>query len=167
MWRLAMGWWGVSSCDSSFVGSWMVGWCGICPTKSRVVWWFKNFGEGSKEDITILQLDVEGRCVDEKSVKFRKPTTWCPLLDNDLIFNVDGSVRGNPGQAGIGGVLRDTSGKILCLFSTSIAGFMPLNAKNVSGSLLVALFSAFQELLVFVIKGVVHSLCVGSQGCID
>ena len=30
--------------------------------KSRVVWWFKYFRCGSSEDITMLLLDVEGRC---------------------------------------------------------------------------------------------------------
>ena len=29
----------------------------------------------------------------------------------------DGSSRGNPGPAGMGGVLRDSKGKILCLYS--------------------------------------------------
>ncbi|KAK2635640.1 hypothetical protein Ddye_030432 [Dipteronia dyeriana] len=29
----------------------------------------------------------------------------------------DGSVLGNPGPAGIGGVLRDCDGKVLCMFS--------------------------------------------------
>ncbi|KAK0608412.1 hypothetical protein LWI29_030312 [Acer saccharum] len=88
--------------------------------KFRVVWWFKNFGFGSNEDITILLLDVGGRCVDKKPVKIVKPCSWSPPVDNDLFFNVDGSARGNPGKAGIGGVLRDASGKTLCLFSDSI-----------------------------------------------
>ncbi|KAK3205604.1 hypothetical protein Dsin_019650 [Dipteronia sinensis] len=38
-----------------------------------------------------------------------------PFLD--LIFYVDGSARGNPGSAGIGCILRDLRGRILCLFS--------------------------------------------------
>ena len=41
-------------------------------------------------------------------------------MENDLYFNDDGSARGNPRQADIGGVLRDGNGKILCLFLASI-----------------------------------------------
>ena len=41
-------------------------------------------------------------------------------MNNDLFFNVDGLARGNPGPAGIGGVLIDASGRTLCLFSYSI-----------------------------------------------
>ena len=42
---------------------------------------------------------------------------WIPPEPNSLKFNVDGSVMGKPGPAGIGGVLRDENGKVLCLFS--------------------------------------------------
>jgi ribonuclease HI len=41
-------------------------------------------------------------------------------MPNSLFFNVDGSVLGSPGPAGIGGVLRDHMGKILCVFSSHI-----------------------------------------------
>ncbi|KAK0574812.1 hypothetical protein LWI29_029477 [Acer saccharum] len=37
-----------------------------------------------------------------------------------LKFNIDGSARGSPGLAGMGGVLRDASGKVLCLFSNHL-----------------------------------------------
>ncbi|OMO53069.1 Integrase, catalytic core [Corchorus capsularis] len=37
-----------------------------------------------------------------------------------LKFNVDGSARGKPGLAGIGGILRDENGKILLKFSKAI-----------------------------------------------
>ena len=45
---------------------------------------------------------------------------WIPPPIDSLIFNVDGSARGSPGQAGIGGVLRDHRRKVLCLFSTNV-----------------------------------------------
>ena len=41
-------------------------------------------------------------------------------MADGLKFNVDGSARGKPGPAGIGGVLRISDGKILCLFSTYV-----------------------------------------------
>ena len=45
-------------------------------------------------------------------------------MDN-LKFNVDGSARGNPGPAGIRGVLRDSKGKVLfVLVSLFCLGFL-------------------------------------------
>ncbi|KAK2648420.1 hypothetical protein Ddye_015909 [Dipteronia dyeriana] len=75
--------------------------------KFKVGWWFKNFRSGRSEDIMIYLLDIEGRCIYRQPTKDISPCSWCPLLNNDLIFNVDGSARGNPGMDGIGGVLRD------------------------------------------------------------
>ena len=37
------------------------------------------------------------------------------------MFNVDGFARGKPGPAGIGGVLRDSRGKVLCVFSLFVS----------------------------------------------
>ena len=51
------------------------------------------------------------------------------ILDN-LKFNVDGSVKGKPGLADIGGVLRDSNGKILCLFSYYM-GILDSNAAEI------------------------------------
>ncbi|KAK3225856.1 hypothetical protein Dsin_005718 [Dipteronia sinensis] len=65
-----------------------------------IVWWFKNFGCGSKEDITLLLLDVKERCIDSKLNKVNTNSVWSPPLNDDLTFNVDGSVFGNPGMAG-------------------------------------------------------------------
>ena len=45
---------------------------------------------------------------------------WIPPGLEAFKFNVDGSVRGQLGQAGIGGVLRDSRGLVLCLFSISV-----------------------------------------------
>ncbi|KAK3218657.1 hypothetical protein Dsin_012627 [Dipteronia sinensis] len=41
-------------------------WLAMDSVGFRVACWFKYFGSGSKEDITILLLDLEGRCVDKK-----------------------------------------------------------------------------------------------------
>ena len=46
-----------------------------------------------------------------------------------LSFNVDGSVRGNPGEVGIGGVLRAADGKVLCLFSSYVGILAPIAAE--------------------------------------
>ncbi|KAK2648873.1 hypothetical protein Ddye_016362 [Dipteronia dyeriana] len=89
--------------------------------KFRVGWWFKNFGSGCFKDITILLLDTEGRCIDRQPVKDIRPCSWSSPLNNDLIFNVGGSAGGNPGMVGIGGVLRDVRGTLLCLACLLIA----------------------------------------------
>ncbi|KAK3218921.1 hypothetical protein Dsin_012891 [Dipteronia sinensis] len=98
----------------------------------RIVWWFKNFGRGFKDDITLLLLDVKERCVDSKPDKVTTKSVWAPPLIDDLTFNVDGSTIGNPGMAGIRGVLRDASGKILCLFSSSIEITDPISSEVIA-----------------------------------
>ncbi|XVF55660.1 hypothetical protein PTKIN_Ptkin06aG0054600 [Pterospermum kingtungense] len=45
---------------------------------------------------------------------------WIPPVEGCLKFNTDGAARGQPGSAGIEGLLRDSSGKILAAFSKSI-----------------------------------------------
>ena len=153
-----MGWWGISTCSSSSIKNWLLGWMGLCPTKSRkrawiilffaVVWsiwecrndvvfrgslanlektldmikfrvalWFKNHGVDSEVDLSLLILDVGERCVDSTSIKAKIFLVWTLPFVSELSFNVDGSARGDLGDAGIGGVLRDSCGKMLCLFS--------------------------------------------------
>ena len=50
-------------------------------------------------------------------------------MDNDLLFNVDGFVRGSMGSGGIGGVLRNACGKVLCLFSSFVGFVDPIVAE--------------------------------------
>ena len=85
--------------------------------KFRMVWWFKHHGAGSKEPINMLLLNISELCIDSKKSKFQRSEAWIPPLNSDLKFNVDGSSLGNPGPAGIGGVLRDSMRKVLCMFS--------------------------------------------------
>ncbi|KAK2634370.1 hypothetical protein Ddye_029162 [Dipteronia dyeriana] len=84
--------------------------------KFRVTLWFKNCGAGSNEDVSILLLDVERRCIDRIHSKRKNIRPRSPPNVHDLVFYVDGSSRDNPRVAGIRGVLRDTNGKFLCLF---------------------------------------------------
>ncbi|KAK2659387.1 hypothetical protein Ddye_005920 [Dipteronia dyeriana] len=76
--------------------------------KFRVTWWFKNFSSGSDVAVTLLMLDLKERCIDKTTVKVPSSIVWSPPVDEDLLFNVDGSTRGSPGMAGVGGVLRDS-----------------------------------------------------------
>ncbi|KAK3172175.1 hypothetical protein Dsin_033156 [Dipteronia sinensis] len=86
----------------------------------RLAWWFKHFSSGSSEDVTILMLDVERRCVDRQPPMSKQIISWSPPLNHDLVFIVDGSAKGNSGLAGIGVVLRDANGKILCLLPSPV-----------------------------------------------
>ncbi|KAK2663529.1 hypothetical protein Ddye_002103 [Dipteronia dyeriana] len=71
--------------------------------KFRVAWWFKNLGKGSSESISLMIIDIAERCLDQDKVKVPKMGDWIPPQLEILKFNVDGSARGSPGQAGIGG----------------------------------------------------------------
>ncbi|KAK4844479.1 hypothetical protein QYF36_020748 [Acer negundo] len=43
-----------------------------------------------------------------------------PHIDDSFVFNVNGASYGNPGPAGIGGILCKKDGTTLCIFSSSI-----------------------------------------------
>ncbi|KAK2637440.1 hypothetical protein Ddye_032232 [Dipteronia dyeriana] len=61
--------------------------------------------------------DLNERCMDAPKVKAARCSSWLPPADMDLYFNVDGSIYVSTRDAGIGRVLRDSRGKVLCLFS--------------------------------------------------
>ncbi|KAK3193998.1 hypothetical protein Dsin_025308 [Dipteronia sinensis] len=84
--------------------------------KVRTTWWFKFHAKGSKLLISTILLNIQESCVDSKPVKLSKREDWTLPDFSSLKFNVDGSSRGNPGDSGIGGVLRDGSGKVHGLF---------------------------------------------------
>ncbi|KAK2661752.1 hypothetical protein Ddye_000326 [Dipteronia dyeriana] len=69
---------------------------------------------------------VAMRCVDNKLAKLLVRSGGIKPYDADLCFFVDGSVHGNPRVAGISGVLRDSHGKFLCLFSLYIGVLDPI-----------------------------------------
>ena len=85
-----------------------------------IFWWFKQLGNGSNDDVESLIRNVNVLCVDNKQLKRSKVADWLPPAADVLKFNVDGSSRGKPGPSGIGGVLRDMYGKVICLFSSFI-----------------------------------------------
>ena len=86
----------------------------------RVGWWFKHFGGGSSDLITLILLNLVECCSEDTRKKFISYERWSPPVANNLVFNVDGSVRSSYGHAGIGGVLRDHHGKVLCFFSSFV-----------------------------------------------
>ncbi|KAK3223218.1 hypothetical protein Dsin_010243 [Dipteronia sinensis] len=88
--------------------------------KFRVAWWFKNLGNGSTDTITTIVLNIKDCCVEARGSKSLKFKDWRLSPTESLKFNVDGSVSGVMGQAGIGGILRNQNGKVFCVFSTKV-----------------------------------------------
>ena len=62
--------------------------------------------------------------------KVERPFQWCPRNDGSLKFNVDGSTKGKPGLAGIGGLLRNSESVVVALFSIPV-GVMDSNVAEV------------------------------------
>ncbi|KAK2644270.1 hypothetical protein Ddye_019465 [Dipteronia dyeriana] len=95
-------------------------WQAIDMVKFQVAWWFKHHSKGSKETLTDMLLNIKELCVDGKSIKKIRRADWIPPTNSDFKFNEDGSILGNLGPVGIGGVLRNCDGKLLCMFSCYI-----------------------------------------------
>ena len=88
--------------------------------KFRVAWWFKSFGKKSKLPVSLLMLNLKDNCVTLVPLNKKVRGSWSPPVGANLKFNVDESARGKPGPTGIGGVLRNSEGSILCQFSIAI-----------------------------------------------
>ncbi|KAK3225986.1 hypothetical protein Dsin_005848 [Dipteronia sinensis] len=67
-----------------------------------------------------MVLNIKESCVNLVKSKKSNLDRWSPPVGDHLKFNVDGSTKGKPGLAGIGGVLRNSNGKTICLFSLSV-----------------------------------------------
>ena len=86
----------------------------------RVVWWFKFVGNSVSDPVTLMLCNFPDSVSSNAKPKFASSQVCSPLFVEGLNFFVDGSSRGNPGPAGIGGVLRCDSGKFLGLFYSFI-----------------------------------------------
>ncbi|KAK3199278.1 hypothetical protein Dsin_022693 [Dipteronia sinensis] len=86
----------------------------------RVVWWFKHHGKGSAEPITVMVGNLEVCCFEQIPQKVYKAMAWVPPPKEVLKFNVDGSFKKEIGRAGIGGVLLNSRGEVLCSFSAFV-----------------------------------------------
>ncbi|KAK2654882.1 hypothetical protein Ddye_014738 [Dipteronia dyeriana] len=94
--------------------SWLL--ANILTIKSRVAWWFKHHGKGSSESITLIIEYLKACVVDVKHSKPIKVVNWSPPINDVLKFNVDGAVRIEEGCAGIGEILHNSKGVVLCSF---------------------------------------------------
>ena len=71
---------------------------------------------------------------------------WAPLNVGVLKFNVDGAAKGKPGPAGIGGVLCDSGGVVLVMFSKHV-GIMKSNEAKVLAILEAVRIFAYSYLI--------------------
>ena len=88
--------------------------------KIRLASWFKAKWPKSLHTISEIvnfSKDVQAPKVSKTS---KRTLVWKTPPPNFLKFNVDGSARGKPGLAGIGGALRDCKTAIKAVFSKSI-----------------------------------------------
>ncbi|KAK3188625.1 hypothetical protein Dsin_028186 [Dipteronia sinensis] len=105
-----------SSCSNGSLKDWFGGWNGLClkPKYNRA--WGTLFFCHSLEYLG----SKKSSCFPSEKTKLKKikVVDWSFSALDALKFNVNGSVRGSPGPTGMRGVLCDSGGKILCLFSS-------------------------------------------------
>ncbi|KAK3189441.1 hypothetical protein Dsin_029002 [Dipteronia sinensis] len=99
--------------------------------KFRIAWWFKHYRKGSTETMMTILLNLRECCVKHNKAKKCSLERWMPPTLDVLKFNVDWSAKGSPGPAGMGGVLRNSRGCALCLFSDHL-GTLDSNSVEVS-----------------------------------
>ncbi|KAK2658615.1 hypothetical protein Ddye_005148 [Dipteronia dyeriana] len=93
-------------------------------------WNLNQNGKNVFDSVSILMLNLKLGCVESKRVKKSVIKDWVLPLMSSFKFNVDGSVRGQLRQARMGGVLRNSNGKVVCLFSYFV-GTMDSNAAEI------------------------------------
>ncbi|KAK3220724.1 hypothetical protein Dsin_014694 [Dipteronia sinensis] len=80
-------------------------------------WWFKFCSRGTKTHISFLLFNMKDSCTETLNRRYQVVEAWTPPPFDTLKFNFDDSTRSKSGPAGIGGVMRDSNGRTLCLFS--------------------------------------------------
>ena len=90
----------------------------------------KEFSNFSLNDI-LLNWKAWMGC---RPSKVRRVVLWSPPSPGVFKFNVDGATRGKQGLAGIGGVLRNSKGEVLFMFSKRV-GVCDSNEAEVLASL--------------------------------
>lgn len=93
---------------------------------ARLCWWIKGWGDpfpySCDEVIRNPQCLAWASPQEASGVgsHFVTPRQWSPPHIGFLKWNVDASVKSSPHMSAIGGVLRDYSGRFMCMFSSPI-----------------------------------------------
>lgn len=83
----------------------------------RVSTWIKAKGLDIPYSFTDMLRSSEGLKRLSIATNPRKSVSWSSPPKGWIKWNVDGSSLGKPGKSGIGGVLRDPKGQVICTFS--------------------------------------------------
>ncbi|KAK0604076.1 hypothetical protein LWI29_011762 [Acer saccharum] len=124
----------------------------------RTAWWFKHHGCGSLVPLTSLLQNVSEFCKDPLKSKKQAFEPWVPPVAGSLKFNVDGSSRGQSRSSGIGGVLRNNTGMVQCLFSLFVGNQDAITAELMAIDYACSLCVANPSLRGVNIEIVSHSL---------
>lgn len=109
---------------------------------TRLGWWIYGWGDPipfSMNDIirnpTCLKWCENGAPM---SFKPARSLLWTPPSSNGLKWNVDASYNPTANKSAIGGVLRNSKGEFMCIFSTPI---LPMEINNVLARIINVLAS--------------------------
>ncbi|OMO98831.1 reverse transcriptase [Corchorus capsularis] len=88
--------------------------------KLRLMWWAKAAWPNDVDNATDFFRFPNIVCISKRNMVVPRCVSWkCPAV-GFMKFNVDEAARGKPGPAGIGGLMRDDTGKVWMEFSKSI-----------------------------------------------
>ena len=90
--------------------------------KFRLASWFKAKWPKTPSFISDIVRFRKVTQISKRHKNSRRAIAWASPPYNHMKFNVDGSARGKPGPAGIGGVLRDCNAFVKAIFFKAIGG---------------------------------------------
>ena len=126
------------------------------------------------EAIILEQLNLKPQMLSQGLWKFRPPRQsieeqWRPPQPGFLKLNYDGASRGNPGQAGLGGIFRNSRGTV-CRFYALDLGHATNNEAElvaVKQGLQIAIREQYQRIIVegdsAMVTGILQKLQQGTQ----
>lgn len=92
--------------------------------------WIKAFFSSCSSSLLDFNVDMFSISMSHSHHMYENLLSWCAPAHGALKFNVDGSAMGKSGLAGIGGLLRNSVGVVLAIFSISV-GVLDLNVAEV------------------------------------
>jgi len=79
-----------------------------------------------------LQIHQDSTTTQRTNRNIKDNSRWTPPPNNSYKLNFDGASKGNPGQAGFGGIIRDSKGKLKQLYYGSL-GWDTNNSAELEG----------------------------------
>ncbi|KAK8492937.1 hypothetical protein V6N11_018754 [Hibiscus sabdariffa] len=100
----------------------------------RLWWWSQAKWPDFKVPISEFMTNPKSWYCKSMVVKVPDSDEWCAPPLGCVKFNTDGTVKGSYGPTGIGGILRDHSGKVIAEFSKAIGLSDPTSAEIIAFS---------------------------------